>query len=50
MKFGEKFVNFLYFVWLTVVTLGIYPLWWFVNIQEEWNKLLRELAGHEPQG
>ena len=43
MSFAEKVGKFLLFVILTLITLGIYPLWWLIVMLEENNHLLRQI-------
>ena len=43
MNFSQKFGSFLLFLLLTIVTVGIYPLWFYVVRQEETNELLRQI-------
>lgn len=43
MDFSHKLGSFLLFLLLTVVTIGIYPLWFYVTKQEETNELLKQI-------
>ena len=43
MNFSQKFGSFLLFLLLTIVTVGIYPLWFYVVRQEEINELLKQI-------
>ena len=43
MDFGSKFGHFLLFVLLTIITLGLYLLWFQVTMTQERNKLLKEI-------
>ena len=43
MNFGAKLGHFLVFVFLTVITLGLYLLWFQVTMTQERNQLLREI-------
>ena len=39
-SFGKRFSRFLIFVLLTVVTIGFYPIYFYVSRTEEQNQLL----------
>ena len=43
MDFGSKLGHFLLFVLLTIITLGLYLLWFHVTMTQERNKLLKEI-------
>ena len=43
MSFGEKLGRFLIFVLLTIITAGLYMIWWGITMVEEQNALLREI-------
>ncbi len=43
MNFGAKFGHFILFVLLTIVTFGLYLLWFQVTMTQERNQLLREI-------
>ena len=43
MDFGAKLGHFLLFVILTIITLGLYLLWFHVTMTHERNKLLKEI-------
>ncbi len=43
MDFGSKLGRFLLFVLLTIITLGLYLLWFQVTMTQERNKLLKEI-------
>lgn len=43
MSFGDRLGHFVIFVVLTILTLGIYPLYFMVSTTRENNKLLKEI-------
>ena len=43
MAFDEKLGKFFLFIFLTFITFGIYPLWWFIMIEEERSRVLKEI-------
>ncbi len=43
MDFGSKLGHFVLFILLTVITLGLYPLWWAIIMSKERNELLKEI-------
>ena len=43
MSAGNKFWFFVRFVLLSMITLGLYPAWWFLRVQEEQVQLSREI-------
>jgi len=42
--------NFIFFLILTVITLGIYPLYFFVTRQQENTELLKEIRDELKKG
>lgn len=43
MTFAGRLISFLIFAALTVVTFGLYPLYFFVTRQQETVELLKEI-------
>lgn len=43
MNFSERLGSFLVFAAFTILTLGLYPMWFYVVRQEENNKLLKQI-------
>ena len=43
VSFAEKLGHFLLFVILTIITAGLYLLWWSVTMFKEQNELLKDI-------
>ena len=43
MSSAEKFGKFIIFMLLTIITVGIYPLYFSITMWQECNSLLREI-------